>query len=130
MPKAPLRFGRYDIAAFAAFTAYAVCSFSIPLTLVGIGNSLGFPLDRGGMGAGGVLHFARSLAMIASLLCCGLVAARFGKRFTMGGSMWMGVPQMPDNVQASSKNIFSVSSLPSQKNTCGDIFQKIIVEWT
>ena len=51
MRKPPLRFGRYDVAAFAAFTVYSVCSFSIPLTLVAIGNSLDFPLDRGGMGA-------------------------------------------------------------------------------
>jgi hypothetical protein len=44
--------------------------------------------------------------------------------FTMGGSMWMGVPQMPDNVQASSKNIFSVSSLPSQKIPVETFFKK------
>ncbi|MBR4899534.1 MAG: hypothetical protein IKZ46_01215 [Victivallales bacterium] len=44
--------------------------------------------------------------------------------FTMGGSMWMGVPQMPDNVQASSKNIFSVSSLPSQKKYLWRHFSK------
>jgi hypothetical protein len=42
----------------------------------------------------------------------------------MGGSMWMGVPQMPDNVQASSKNIFSVSSLPSQKIPVETFFKK------
>jgi len=87
MRKPPLRFGRYDVAAFAAFTVYSVCSFSIPLTLVAIGNSLDFPLDRGGMGAGGVLHLVRSLAMIVTLLGCGLIAARFGKRRSMGASM-------------------------------------------
>lgn len=87
MPRRQLRFGRYDFAAFAAFTAYAVCSFSLPLTLVAIGDSLGFPLDRGGMGAGGVLHLARSLAIIVTLLGCGLLAARFGKRIIMGSSM-------------------------------------------
>lgn len=87
MRKPPLRFGRYDVAAFAAFTVYSVCSFSVPLTLVVIGNSLDFPLDRGGMGAGGVLHLVRSLAMIVTLLGCGLIASRFGKRRSMGASM-------------------------------------------
>ena len=87
MRKTPLQFGRYDFAAFAAFTVYSISSFSIPLTLVAIGNSLDFPLDRGGMGAGGVLHLVRSLAMIVTLLGCGLIAESFGKRRSMGGSM-------------------------------------------
>ena len=53
---ARLRFGRYDYAAFATFVAYAACSLVVPIVLVTMARDLGFPLDRGGMTAGGGLH--------------------------------------------------------------------------
>ena len=84
VPQNKLRFGRYDIAGFSAFTMYAFVSLAIPLMIVKIGDSLHFPLDKGGMGAGGILHAVRSTAMIGALLCCGAVAARLGKRVSMG----------------------------------------------
>ncbi|MBR7103834.1 MAG: MFS transporter [Lentisphaeria bacterium] len=82
-----LKFGRYDYAAFGAFTTYSVCSLVIPLLLVPMGKSLDFPLDAGGMGAGGVLHAVRSAFMILTLLCCGVIAGRLGKRISIGLSL-------------------------------------------
>ncbi len=82
-----LRFGRYDYAAFAAFTAYASCSLIIPVALVQIAQSLHFPLDAGGMGTGGTLQIIRSGAMICTLLTCAIVAAAIGKRLSMGCAM-------------------------------------------
>lgn len=80
-------FHRYDFAAFAVFAAYALCSLSIPLTIVRMGKDLNFPLTDGGMGQGGALHLIRSVAMMVTLLLCGSIAARIGKRFSMGLSM-------------------------------------------
>ena len=82
-----LQFGRYDYAGFSAFTMYSVCSLAIPLMIVAMGNSLNFPLDQGGMAAGGVLHVVRSIFMVAALLVCGTISARLGKRITMGGCL-------------------------------------------
>ena len=82
-----LQFGRYDYAGFSAFTMYSVCSLAIPLMIVAMGNSLNFPLDQGGMAAGGVLHMVRSIFMVAALLVCGTISARLGKRLTMGYSL-------------------------------------------
>ena len=79
-----LQLGRYDYAGFSAFTMYSVCSLAIPLMIVAMGNSLNFPLDQGGMAAGGALHATRSIFMVAALLVCGMISARLGKRLTMG----------------------------------------------
>mgnify|MGYP003324572839 CR=1 FL=1 len=79
-----LHFGRYDYAVYMAFIAYAMTSISIPLVLVEMGKSLNFPLDDGGMTAGGTLHCVRSCAILLSLLICGILAGRFGKRRIMG----------------------------------------------
>ena len=87
MKKTPLKFGRYDYASYAAFTMYSMSSLVIPLTIVAMGKSLNFPLDSGGMASGGVLHAARSIFMIIALISCGLVAAKLGKRLTMGFSV-------------------------------------------
>ncbi len=82
-----LTFGRYDYSCFAAFAAYACCSLIIPVSLVTIARDLNFPLESGGMGAGGRLHLIRSIAMVISLLSCSLLASRIGKRFSMGLAM-------------------------------------------
>ena len=87
MVREKLHFGRYDFAAFSAFNMYSVCSFSIPLLIVAIGRELAFPLDDGGMAAGGMLHLIRSAAMMISLLLCGWIAAAFGKRVTLGAAV-------------------------------------------
>ena len=79
-----LKFGRYDFACLAAFIGYALCSLSIPVSLVAMGKDLNFPLDRGGMSAGGMLHLTRSIAIVAALLVCGWIAGKIGKRKTMG----------------------------------------------
>lgn len=86
-----LKFGRYDYAAFLAFSAYASCSVVIPLTLVSLARDLHFPLEDGGMASGGMLHIARSAAIVLSLLLCGMLAGRIGKRKSMGlASLLMG----------------------------------------
>ncbi len=82
-----LSFGRYDYASFSAFTNYAICSLSIPIVLVAMGQDLNFPLDKGGMAAGGVLHMIRSVSIVAALLLCGAISGRIGKRITMGSCM-------------------------------------------
>ena len=82
-----LKLGRYDYAGFSAFVTYSVCSLSIPLMIVPIGKSLNFPMDDGGMGAGGILHMARSIAMVITLLLCGWIAGILGKRLTTGVSI-------------------------------------------
>lgn len=84
-----LNLGRYDFAGYSAFIAYSICSLSIPIVLVAMGKDLNFPLDQGGMSSGGVLHLVRSIAMVISLMICGFVAGRFGKRQTMGFCMLM-----------------------------------------
>ncbi len=87
MNRRALHFGRYDYAAFSASVTYALCSLSIPLMIVAMGEDLNFPLDRGGMAAGGVLHLVRSVTMVVALLLCGTIAGRIGKRFSMGESL-------------------------------------------
>lgn len=84
-----LLLGRYDFAGFSAFIMYSICSFSIPLLIVGIGRELDFPIDDGGMSSGGGLHMIRSGAMMITLLICGWLAALWGKRVTMGSSIIM-----------------------------------------
>ena len=87
MSREQLKFGRYDYAGFAAFIMYSVCSLAIPLMIVAMGRDLNFPLDNGGMAAGGVLHAVRSIFMIAALLLSCIITARFGKRMTVGTSL-------------------------------------------
>ena len=64
MSRKNLNFGRYDYAAFSAFTMYSVCSLAIPLLIVAMGRSLNFPMEDGGMAMGGILHVVRSVFMI------------------------------------------------------------------
>ena len=87
MSREKLQFGRYDYTAFSAFTMYSVVSLAIPIMIVAMGKSLNFPIDDGGMGHGGILHMVRSCFMLVTLLVCGFISARFGKRYTMGASL-------------------------------------------
>ena len=82
-----LNFGRYDFASFSAFIMYSMCSMAIPLMIVAMGKSLNFPLDDGGMAYGGILHAVRCTFMIISLLLCSFIAAKAGKRYSMGFSI-------------------------------------------
>lgn len=79
-----LKLGRYDYAALGTFFCYSGCSFAIPVVMVELARDLGFPLAEGGLGAGGLLHVARSGTMLAAMLGCGFVAGRLGKRRTLG----------------------------------------------
>ncbi len=79
-----MRFGRYDYAAFLGFAGYAACAMVAPVALVAMAGELHFPLDKGGMSAGGILHFARSLAMVGTMLFCGFLAACWGMRRAVG----------------------------------------------
>ena len=82
-----MTFGRYDYASFLSFFAYAAGSVVLPVALVSLANDLNFSLDKGGMAAGGALHFGRTIAMIPSILLCGFAAGHWGKRKTMGTSV-------------------------------------------
>ncbi len=82
-----MSFGRFDYAAFLTFFAYAAGSVVIPVVLVTLAHDLRFPLESGGMTAGGVLHLGRSLPMVVSMLLCGFMAGWWGKRRTLGWSV-------------------------------------------
>ncbi len=82
-----LKLGRYDYAAFLSFFAYAAGSVAVPVALVAIATELDFTLSQGGMGDAGLLHLARTVAMVIAMLGCGIVAGRFGKRLTLGWSV-------------------------------------------
>ena len=85
--KRKMHFGRYDLAAFASFFAYSSGVVVIPVALLALSRELGFSLEEGGMTAGGGLHFGRTSAMVVSMLVCGFVAGRYGKRRTLGVSL-------------------------------------------
>ena len=89
MTKEKLQFGRYDYADFSALAMYSVASLAIPIMIVAMGRTLNFPIDGGGMGHGGILHMVRSSFMLITLLVCGFISARIGKRYSMGISMLM-----------------------------------------
>ena len=78
---------KFDFFAYGAFSAYALCSLSIPLVLVAMANDLHFPLADGGMAAGGGLHMARSIAMVVALLMCGSVAGRLASAVKLFSSL-------------------------------------------
>lgn len=78
-----LIFGRYDYAAFLTFIAYAAGSVIFPVVMPDLARDLNFPLNDGGMGAAGALHFVRSGAMVLSMALSGFLAARFGLRRTI-----------------------------------------------
>jgi MFS family permease len=80
-------FGHYDYAAFLSFFAYAAGSVIVPVALVSLARDLGFSLEEGGMSAGGALHVARTIPLVASMLLCGFAAGRWGKRRAMGVSV-------------------------------------------
>lgn len=82
-----LKTGRYDYAAFCSFFCYSGCSFVLPVVMVELSRSLGFPLDSGGMGAGGMLHVVRSASMLTAMLLCGFLAGRVGKRISVGAAV-------------------------------------------
>lgn len=82
-------FGRYDYAVFSTFACYAACSMAVALALVDIGRSLNFPLEDGGMTAGGVLHMFRSISMVIAMIFCGIIAGKKGLRPTLGFSVGM-----------------------------------------
>ncbi len=82
-----MRFGRFDVATFFSFFAYASGTVVLPVALVTLADDLGFPLAAGGMTAGGALHLGRTGAVVASMLLCGFAAGRWGKRRTLGVSV-------------------------------------------
>lgn len=82
-----LKLGFYDYAGYSTFVVYALCSLAVPLVIVAMAQDLNFPLDQGGMTAGGGLHILRSGALVVTLLACSSIAGRIGKRRTMGISL-------------------------------------------
>ena len=82
-----LSIGRYDIGAFTTFFAYSSCVQILPMALVQISDDLGFSLREGGFAEGSWLQIARWLPAIFSALLCSFIAARFGKRKTLGSAM-------------------------------------------
>ncbi len=82
-----MKFGRYDYGAFLTFSCYAACSLVVPISLVQVANSLHFPLDEGGMGAGGALHMGRSIALVAAMILCGFASGRWGNCRTIGWAL-------------------------------------------
>ena len=79
-----LEFHRYDYAAFITFFAYASSSVIVPVALIQIASSLGFPLAEGGMGAGGALQLSRTISMTAMMVVSGFISAKLGLRKSLG----------------------------------------------
>ena len=79
-----LQLGRYDLAAFLSFIAYAAASIAIPLALIEIGRTLNFPLDGGGQSAGGALQIGRGIPMVLAMLGCLFFSGMFLKKHLMG----------------------------------------------
>lgn len=77
-----LSFSRFDHAAFLSFFTYASGSVVVPVALVSLARELGFDLEAGGMAAGGALNLGRTTLMVVSMLACGFLAGRWGKRRT------------------------------------------------
>jgi len=82
-------FGHFDYAAFISIFAYASGSVVVPVVLVSLAHELEFSLESGGMTAGGALHLGRTLAMVISMLLCGFIAGRWGKRRSFGWSVML-----------------------------------------
>ncbi len=82
-----MHFGRFDYAAFLSFFAYAAGSVVVPVLLVVLARDLDFSLEHGGLSAGGALHMGRTIPMVASMLLCGFLAGKWGKRRIMGWSV-------------------------------------------
>ncbi|MBR2373737.1 MAG: MFS transporter [Lentisphaeria bacterium] len=78
------KLGRYDYATYLTYIAYSSCSVIVPVVLVEIAHTLQFPLESGGQGAGGALQIGRSLFMVLSMVLCGFIAGRWGKRLSTG----------------------------------------------
>ena len=79
-----LEFHRYDYAAFITFFAYASSSVIVPVALIQIASSLGFPLAEGGMGAGGALQLSRTISMTTLMVVSGFISAKLGLRKSLG----------------------------------------------
>ena len=77
--KRAFEFGVYDYASFTGYMIYAACTMVIPVYLIGMSRSLDFSLAGGGM-----IHFCRSMFMLAAMLSCGYAASRFGKARPLG----------------------------------------------
>lgn len=82
-----IRFRRFDYAAFSGMFVYACCAVMLPITLVNMAGELDFPLDKGGMAAGGALTLSVRCAAVAVMLICGRIAGSFGKRIPLGLAM-------------------------------------------
>lgn len=82
-----MAFGRFDYAIFLGFITYASATIVVPVALVALAKDLDFSLEHGGMTAGGALHFGRTLTIVFSMLFCGFIAGRWGKRLTVGWSL-------------------------------------------
>ena len=52
------------------------------MALCYISQTLGFPLEEGGLAAGGALQVGRAVPMVVSMVFCGFLAARHGMRKT------------------------------------------------
>ena len=87
MESRKLSVNRYDIGVFSLFFAYSSCVQIVPMALVHMSEDLGFSLREGGFAEGSWLQIARWIPAIFSALLCSFVAARFGKRKTLGTSM-------------------------------------------
>lgn len=67
--------------------AYAICAVAVSLALVDIAKSLRFPLDGGGMAAGGALPISIRISALLLMLFCSRLAGFAGMRRSMGFGM-------------------------------------------
>jgi len=81
--KNALQLTLHDGIVFASFSGYACCTIVLPLVLTALAQDLGFSLADGNKGLGGFLQMAISIAMVLSMLGCGFLAGRWGKRLSL-----------------------------------------------
>ncbi|MCQ2379917.1 MAG: MFS transporter, partial [Victivallaceae bacterium] len=79
----PLQLTLHDGFVFGSFSGYACCTIALPLVLTALARDLGFSLEAGNKGLGGFLQMAISVCMVLSMLCCGFMAGRWGKRLSL-----------------------------------------------
>ncbi len=99
--------GRYDCGAFITFFAYSSCTQILPMALVIMSDDLGFSLKEGGFAEGSMLQIARWLPGIFSALVCSFIAAKFGKRKTLGaGISLIGISMALSSIAPSYNMVF------------------------
>ena len=81
--RAPLHFQPCDYACFLIYTTYAWCAFCIPNVLGPLTEELHFAIAEGNAALAGTLALWRGCFVLLSMMACGFIAGRWGKRHSL-----------------------------------------------